>query len=271
MDSKDTIAYFTMEIGLEEAMRTYAGGLGVLAGDTARAAADLEIPMIVVTLVYRQGYFRQRIDAAGTQTEEPAAWPVADLLQKVEPHCEVEIEGRTVELCAWTYDVKGVNGYRVPIYFLDSSLEKNSAQDRALTDYLYGGDDRYRLCQEIILGVGGVKMLRALGYHDIKRFHMNEGHAALLTLELAYELGVQAWNLAYEPVRQVVTPELVHLVKPKCVFTTHTPVPAGHDKFSLDLVHRVLTGYHGAFAETEKEFCPNGTLDMTSLALDNSH
>ena len=271
MDSMDYIAYFTMEIGLDEAMHTYSGGLGVLAGDTARAAADLEIPMIVVTLVYRQGYFRQRIDTAGTQIEEPASWPVADLLQKVEPHCSVEIEGRTVELCAWKYDVKGVNGYRVPVYFLDSSLEKNSAQDRPLTDYLYGGDDRYRLCQEIILGVGGVKMLRALGYHDIKRFHMNEGHAALLTLELAYELGVQAWNLAYEPVRQVVTPELVHLVKPKCVFTTHTPVPAGHDKFSLDLVHRVLTGYHGAFVETEKEFCPGGVLDMTSLALDNSH
>ena len=171
MDSKDTIAYFTMEIGLEEAMRTYAGGLGVLAGDTARAAADLEIPMIVVTLLYRQGYFRQRIDTVGTQIEEPAAWPVAELLQKVEPHCEVEIEGRTVELSAWTCDVKGVNGYRVPVYFLDSSLEKNSAQDRALTDYLYGGDGRYQLCPGIILGIGGGRGHRGLRFHDIKRIH----------------------------------------------------------------------------------------------------
>ncbi len=271
MDGKDYIAYFTLEIGLEEAMPTYAGGLGVLAGDTARAAADLEIPMIVVTLLHRQGYFRQRIDRSGTQIEEPVSWPVADLLQEAEPHCAVEIEGRTVHLRAWKYEIKGSNGYRVPVYFLDAALEKNSAQDRSLTDYLYGGDDRYRLCQEIILGIGGVRMLRALGYHDVRRFHMNEGHAALLTLELAYELALQAWELAYEPVRRVVTPELVHLVKPKCVFTTHTPVPAGHDRFPLDLVHRVLTGYRGAFAEAEREFCPEGVLDMTSLALDNSH
>ena len=271
MAGKDHIAYFTFEIGLEEAMPTYAGGLGVLAGDTARGAADLEIPMIVVTLLHRQGYFRQQIDASGTQIEEPVSWPVADLLQEMEPHCAVEIEGRKVYLRAWKYDVKGVNGYRVPVYFLDASLEKNSVPDRSLTDHLYGGDERYRFCQEIILGIGGVRMLRALGYHDIKRFHMNEGHAALLALELAYELALQAWDLAYEPVRQVVTPELVHLIKPKCVFTTHTPVPAGHDKFPLDLVHRVLTGYHGAFAESEKEFCPEGVLNMTSLALDNSH
>src|SRR3990172_2578409 len=153
MDGKDYIAYFTLEIGLEEAMPTYAGGLGVLAGDTARAAADLEIPMIVVTLLHRQGYFRQRIDPSGTQIEEPVSWPVADLLQEAEPHCAVEIEGRTVHLRAWKYEVKGVNGYRVPVYFLDAALEKNSAPDRSLTDYLYGGDDRYRPFQEIILGV----------------------------------------------------------------------------------------------------------------------
>lgn len=114
-------------------------------------------------------------------------------------------------------------------------------------------------------------MLRALGYRDIKRYHMNEGHAALLTLELAHELARQAWELAYEPIKQAVTPELVHLIKPMCAFTTHTPVPAGHDKFPLDLVHRVLTDYHGAFAEREKEFCPDGVLDLTSLAVDNSH
>jgi len=271
MYGKDYIAYFTLEIGLEEAMPTYAGGLGILAGDTARAAADLELPMLVVTLLYRQGYFRQRLDATGTQLEEPAPWPVADLLRELEPRCTVEIEGRTVHLRAWQYDIKSISGCCVPVYFLDASLDENSAQDRSLTDRLYGGDDRHRLSQEIILGIGGVRMLRALGFRDIKRFHMNEGHAALLTLELAHELALQAWDLAYEPVGRVVTPEMMHLVRPKCVFTTHTPVPAGHDKFSLELVHRVLTGYHGAFDEAEKEMCPEGVLDMTSLALDNSH
>lgn len=271
MDGKDTIAYFTMEIGLEEAMPTYAGGLGVLAGDTVRAAADIEIPMVVVTLLHRLGYFRQKLDASGTQTEEPAPWSVADLLEAVEARCAVEIEGRAVDLRAWKYEVKGVNGYRVPVFFLDASLENNAEQDRSLTDHLYGGDDRYRLCQEIILGIGGVRMLQALGYDRIGRFHMNEGHAALLTLELAYQLAQQAWEASYEQVKQSVTPELVQLIKPKCVFTTHTPVPAGHDKFPLDLVHRVLTGYHGAFADHEQELCPDGMLDMTSVALENNH
>lgn len=271
MDSKGHIAYFTMEIGLAGAMPTYAGGLGILAGDTVRSAADMEIPMIAMTLLHRKGYFRQRLDASGTQTEEPVSWPVSELLFEMGPRCTVEIEGRTVYLRAWKHEVKGVNGYVVPVYFLDAALPENSEWDRALTDHLYGGDEHYRLCQEIILGIGGVRMLRALGYRDIKRYHMNEGHAALLTLELAHELACQAWELAYEPIKQIVTPELVHLIKPMCVFTTHTPVPAGHDKFPLDLVHRVLTDYHGAFAEREKEFCPDGVLDLTSLAVDNSH
>lgn len=271
MATKDHIAYFTMEMGLEEFLPTYAGGLGILAGDTVRAAADLEIPMVAVTLLYRKGYFQQHLDATGTQHEEAVNWPVADVLQYVNVSCAVEIEGRTVQLQAWKYEVKGIHGFSVPVYFIDAAHEKNAEQDRALTDYLYGGDVRYRLCQEIILGIGGIRMLRALGYNDIKRYHMNEGHAALLTLELAYELARQAWSLAYEPIRQIVTPELVQLVKPKCVFTTHTPVPAGHDKFHLDMVHSVLTGYHGAFAEREKEFCPECELDMTALALDNSH
>jgi len=277
MDGKDYIAYFTMEIGLIEAMPTYAGGLGILAGDTVRSAADLGIPMLAVSLLHRKGYFRQRLDASGWQSEEDIAWPVADLLQEMELRCSIEIEGRTVQLRAWKYDVKGVSGYSVPVYFLDTDLEQNATPDRAITDHLYGGDMRYRLCQEAVLGIGGVRMLRALGYGgngsygDIKRFHMNEGHAALLTLELAYELSRQAWDMAYEQTKHTITPEMVHVVKPKCIFTTHTPVPAGHDKFPLDLVHQVITDYQGVFAEREKEFCPDCVLNMTYLALDNSH
>jgi len=271
MDGKDYIAYFTMEIGLDEAMPTYAGGLGILAGDTVRSAADLGIPMIAVTLLHRKGYFRQRLDASGWQSEEDIAWPVAELLQEMAPRCSIEIEGRQVVVRAWKYEIKGVSGYSVPVYFLDTDLEQNAAPDRAITNHLYGGDMRYRLCQESVLGIGGVRMLRALGYNEIKRFHMNEGHAALLTMELAYELSRQAWDMAYEQTPHIITPEMVHLVKPKCIFTTHTPVPAGQDKFPLDLVHRVLTGYQGIFAEREQELCPDCVLNMTYLALDNSH
>lgn len=271
MDGKDHIAYFSMEIGLDESMPTYSGGLGILAGDTVRSAADLGIPMIVVTLLHRKGYFSQHLDASGWQSEEDVTWPVAELLQEMEPRCAIEIEGRQVLLRAWKYEVKGVSGYTVPVYFLDTDLEQNATADRSLTDHLYGGDMRYRLCQESVLGIGGVRMLHALGYHDIKRFHMNEGHAALLTMELAHELSRQAWDMAYEQTEHTITAEMWHLIKPKCIFTTHTPVPAGQDKFPLELVRQVITGYHGAFAEREQEFCPDGVLNMTLLALDNSH
>ncbi len=271
MNGKDHIAYFTMEIGLTEAMPTYAGGLGILAGDTVRSAADMGIPMIGVTLLHRKGYFRQRLDASGWQGEEDATWPVSELLQEMEPRCSLEIEGRQVLVRAWKHEVRGVSGSSVPVYFLDTDLEQNAAADRALTDHLYGGDMRYRLCQEAVLGIGGVRMLHALGYDEIRRFHMNEGHAALLTLELAYELFRQAWDVAYEQTEHVITPEMVHLVKPRCIFTTHTPVPAGQDAFPLDLVHQVMTGYKGVFAEREQEFCPDAMLNMTHLALDNSH
>lgn len=270
MDGKDHIAYFTMEIGLTEAMPTYAGGLGILAGDTVRSAADAGIPMVAVTLLHRKGYFRQKLDGSGWQSEEDAPWPVAELLQEMKQRCSIEIEGRQVELRAWKHEVKGVGGATVPVLFLDTDLEQNAAQDRSITDHLYGGDEHYRLCQEAVLGIGGVRMLRALGYSEIKRFHMNEGHAALLTLELAYELSMQAWDMSYEEVRHTVTPELMQLVKPKCIFTTHTPVPAGHDKFPLELVHQVITGYQDVFAEREPEYCPDRVLDMTYLALDNS-
>ena len=271
MDGKDYIAYFTMEIGLTGAMPTYAGGLGILAGDTVRSAADLGIRMVAVTLLHRKGYFRQKLDDSGWQSEEDVLWPVAELLQEMKPGCSIEIEGRQVQLRAWKYEVKGEGGSIVPVLFLDTDLEQNAAQDRSITDHLYGGDERYRLCQEAVLGIGGVRMLRALGYTEVRRFHMNEGHAALLTMELAYELSMQAWEVSYEEVRHTVTPELMQLVKPKCIFTTHTPVPAGHDKFPLDLVHRVVTGYRDAFAEREPEFCPDRVLNMTYLALDNSH
>src|SRR3712207_6274642 len=160
----DTIAYFSMEIGLEAAIPTYSGGLGVLAGDTLRSAADLGLPMVAVTLLHRKGYFKQQLDATGVQTESPTAWRPEDVLAPMSPTVTVEIAGRTVRVRAWCYTVRGVTGHEVPVYVLDTALPENDAWDQTLTDVLYGGDNYYRLCQEVVLGIAGAEMLRALGY-----------------------------------------------------------------------------------------------------------
>ena len=256
------IVYFSMEIALTSAMPTYAGGLGVLAGDTIRSAADLGVPMIAVSLLARSGYFHQQIDESGWQSEEPVAWRVDDYLKEMPARAVVQIEGREVTLRCWEYEVRGVGGHVVPVYFLDADLEGNAEADRTLTHYLYGGDTRYRLSQEIILGIGGVRMLRALGYPELRKYHMNEGHASLLILELLLEQ-VRATQ------DTMVTQKHIDAVKPACVFTTHTPVASGHDQFPLELVHELL-GPAGPFAEREREFCCNGVLNLTYLALDNS-
>ena len=263
-ESWESVAYFSMEIGLEKSIPTYAGGLGVLAGDTARSAADMTVPLVAISLVHRKGYFRQRLDPAGNQTEEPVDWPVAERLVSLEPRVTVAIERRSVQLRAWRYEVRGISGHVVPVLLLDADLPENAAEDRRLTDHLYGGDAHYRLCQEVILGIGGVRVLRALGYRNIRRFHMNEGHAALLTVELAHEK-------ARERGETTITREIVQSIKPLCVFTTHTPVAAGHDQFPLALVAHVITGYGHDFDERAREFCVDSVLNMTQLALDHSH
>jgi starch phosphorylase len=253
------IAYFSMEIGLDAAMPTYSGGLGVLAGDTVRSAADLRVPMVAVTLLYRKGYFYQRLDPSGWQREEPALWAVEDFLTELPERVSISIEGRTVQLRAWTRNVVGQDGdFRVPGILLDSDLPENSDADRTLTHYLYGGDARYRFCQEVVLGIGGIKMLRALGYTGIERYHLNEGHAACLALQLLDER-LQASR------RTEATSEDLEGVRARCVFTTHTPVPAGHDKFPLDLVRCVL-GDMPALANPGL-YESDGQLNMTYLAL----
>ncbi len=230
---KRFVAYFSMEIALENAMPSYSGGLGVLAGDTIRAAADLRLPMVAVSLLYRRGFFSQHLSEDGTQTEEPVVWNVEDFLKEESARVSVPLENRRVELRCWRYDVKGVRGFVVPVYFLDADLPSNAEWDRNLTGGLYGGDSYYRLCQEVLLGVGGVRMLRALGYEDLTRYHMNEGHAALLSLELLGEEAVEAGRTA-------INGEDIEKVRAKCVFTTHTPVPAGHDRFPIEYLTRVF-------------------------------
>jgi starch phosphorylase len=177
------IAYFSMEIALANTIPTYAGGLGVLAGDTMRSAADLEVPMVAVTLVSRMGYFRQELDAQGRQREMPDPWDPVAVATPLDAKVVVDIEGHRVWVSAWLYVVQGERSGRQPVILLDSDLNENSPEDRQLTHYLYGGDQIYRLKQEIILGVGGVRMLRALGF-EVSEYHMNEGHSALLAVEL---------------------------------------------------------------------------------------
>jgi len=214
-------------------MPSYSGGLGVLAGDTIRAAADIRLPMVAVSLLYRKGYFHQVLSEDGSQTEEPVEWEVEKFLQEEAPRVAVTLEGRRVELRAWRYTVKGVRGYEVPVYFLDADLPDNDPRDRELTGSLYGGDPYYRLSQEVLLGIGGVRMLRELGHTELMRYHMNEGHAALLTMEL---LGEESRRMG----RTSVKGEDIEKVRSKCVFTTHTPVPAGHDKFPLEYLTRLF-------------------------------
>jgi starch phosphorylase len=237
---KRIVAYFSMEIALQNAMPSYSGGLGVLAGDTVRAAADIKLPMVAISLLYRSGYFTQRLAEDGSQTEDTVNWRVEDFLKEESARVTVPLENRRVELRAWRYDVKGVHGFVVPVYFLDAALESNAEQDRALTGQLYGGDAYYRLCQEVLLGVGGVRMLRALGYTDLTRYHMNEGHAAMLTLEL---LGEEAEKSGRTSIRG----EDIEKVRSKCIFTTHTPVPAGHDRFPMEYLTRAFPDQNGFF------------------------
>jgi starch phosphorylase len=248
-----------MEVALEPAMPTYSGGLGVLAGDTLRAAADLDVPMVGMTLLHRKGYFRQHLDAQGNQTESPASWSPEKHLEPLPVRVSVSIEGRPVQIRAWRHTVRGVSGHTIPVYFLDTALEENSPWDQTLTDHLYGGDQRYRLCQEVVLGLGGVAMLKALGHDRVRTYHMNEGHSALLAL------GLLAEQTEGRPVRSV-TDSAREAVRRRCVFTTHTPVPAGHDQFPTDLVRRVL-GDEWTTALGAAACCLNDTLNMTYLAL----
>jgi glycogen phosphorylase len=258
MINQQIIAYFSMEIGIDTNLSTYSGGLGVLAGDTIRSAADLEIPMVGVSLLYRKGYFYQKLDSEGNQREEPVEWKPEDYLEDMPVRVTVQLANSTVSIRTWKHVVKGIGGFTVPVYFLDTDLDENSEEDRQITNNLYGGDDAYRLRQETVLGIGGLKMLRALGYTDVFRYHMNEGHASLLTFELLVE---EAGNQG----RRLVTPDDIETVRQKCVFTTHTPVPAGHDKFPKGLALEVL-GNHPVF-NLESEIFIEDTLNMTYLAL----
>jgi starch phosphorylase len=252
------IAYFSMEIALDPNMPTYSGGLGMLAGDTLRSVADLAVPLVAVSLVYRRGYFRQYLDVNGQQTEQPQPWDPKETLEAVDAHAKIEIEGRSVTVRAWKYTVQGVSGGTVPVYLLDTDLPENAPADRELTNSLYGGDSHYRLCQEVVLGLGGLQILQLVG-HNIQRYHMNEGHAALLALGLLERRLSQSFA---GRVKQLD----VDSVRSLCIFTTHTPVPAGHDEFTRDLTEHVLGQERVALLDEAKVW-KGDVLNMTYLAL----
>jgi starch phosphorylase len=244
------IAYFSMEIGIKSEIPTYSGGLGVLAGDTIRSSADLKIPLVAITLVNRKGYLKQKITEDGRQLEYSEDWNPSDFMELLPTDVTVQIGGRDIKVKAWLFDEQSLTGGIVPALFLDTDVDENMPEDREITSFLYGGDDRYRLKQEIILGIGGVKILKALKF-NIGKFHMNEGHSSLLTLELLKENGMDADK-----------------VKNLCVFTTHTPVEAAFDKFSYDLVTELLGAEYPI--DVLKKYGGYDTLNMTLLALNLS-
>jgi len=254
-------AYLSMEIALRSDIPTYAGGLGVLAGDVVRTAADLELPLVAVTLVSRDGYFRQEIDAQGRQIEHADAWNPAEHCRPLNAAVAISIEGRPVWVFGWLFVASGSTG-TTPVILLDTDFPMNQPEDRAITRELYGDDQAYRLKQEAVLGIGGMHMLRALGF-AIDQYHMNEGHAALLGLSL-----LRAYRYRPHELRAGESPYDLHRVRQLCNFTTHTPIESGHDKFSYELVRQVL----GDIVElpTLKALAGEQALNMTLLALNLS-
>ena len=255
------IAYFSMEIALRPEIHTYSGGLGVLAGDTARSAADLNLPMVFVSLLSRDGYVRQTIAPGGIQISEPNPWSPEKWAHPLPSMVAVSIEGRNVWIRPWLHVVECPLGHRLPVLLLDTDLEQNAVEDRELTSALYGGDAAYRLKQEIVLGIGGALVLRALGF-VIDTFHLNEGHAALLPLFMLMERGREDASSGREEFDLAA-------VRRMCVFTTHTPVEAGFDRFEYNLVEQVLGG--DSFpVDVLKGLAGRDHLNMTQLALNLS-
>ena len=225
MKDKFDIAYFSAEIGISRRLPTYSGGLGVLAGDHIKSAADLGLNMCGITLLYKEGYFKQRIDEEGIQTENYPKFDPYPFLDKLDASFTLKLRDRDVFINVYKYEYEGVKGEKIPIFFLDTDCDKNFQDDRIITLRLYSGDKDHRILQEAILGFGGMKMLRMMNQDSIKTFHMNEGHCSFLVLDLLEKNNGD-----------------IEKVKSLCHFTTHTPVPAGHDHFSYDRVKKLIRG-----------------------------
>lgn len=245
------VAYISMEIGVESSIPTYSGGLGVLSGDTVRSAADLEIPMVAVCLCYSSGYFYQLFNEKGEQKEKEIEWNFFYEFEKVVKPIRIMIENKEVLVSAWRYRVIGQSGHIIPVYLLTTDVEGNEEWMKKMTGSLYDSTSRWnRIVQEIILGIGSVKLLKSLDYKNLEVYHLNEGHGSFSIVELYNELGS------------------LEEVKKRIVFTTHTPVPAGHDRFDEQLVQKVFENRFPP--ELRKLADDNGSLNMTFLGMNAS-
>jgi starch phosphorylase len=252
------IAYFCAEFGVHSSLPLYSGGLGILAGDHLKSASDLNLPLIAVGLFYRFGYFRQSVTTDDWQAEtyketyadELPLELITDAMGKP-VSIELTMRGRRVRACAWRAHVG-----RVQLYLLDTNVPENDEIDRLITGHLYGGDRETRLVQEIMLGVGGVRLLRTLGLQP-SVFHMNEGHSAFLSLELTREM-IEEEHVSFA--------EAAARVRERCVFTTHTPVAAGHDEFGSDLIQKGFGDWHEKLGLSLEEFLALGRIDSSSDA-----
>ncbi len=264
----DLVAYFCAEFGFHESIPLYSGGLGILAGDHCKAASDLAIPFVGVGMLYRQGYFTQIIDGSGRQVahytpshfDDLPVVPATDASNR-EVHVQVELPGRRLSLKVWQ-----AHAGHIRLYLLDSDLEENTPADRTITHQLYGGDRHTRVQQEIVLGIGGVRALRALGLTPTV-WHINEGHSAFQVLERCRELTEAGMDFD----------TALELVAGGTVFTTHTPVPAGHDYFSHDLLRPYMEAYVQPLGISMDQFLDlgnangyDGNFNMTALALRGS-
>ena len=248
-NDKIRIAYFSAEIGISSSLPTYSGGLGVLAGDHIKASADIELPMVAVTLLYKEGFFKQEIDSQGKQRESYPNFDYQSQLRLLSKSISINLRGRDVLVKCHEYLHKGLTGHEIPIYFLDVDVDENDVEDRNITLRLYSGDNSHRILQEAILGFGGTMLLEHIGYKNINTFHMNEGHCSFLTLAL-----LKRFNNDHGRVKSM------------CHFTTHTPVEAGHDQFSIsrcrEILHDILPDKLDLPSWKEKE-----RLHMTELGL----
>lgn len=267
LSKEHPVAYFCAEFGIHESLPIYSGGLGVLAGDHLKSASDLGIPLVGIGLLYRQGYFRQRLNRHGWQEDYYVDSPFENMpLELVQSQgrpltVEVEIRQRVIRAQVWQVRVGRVN-----LYLLDTNREDNDPIDRWLTGHLYGGNQDTRIAQEVLLGIGGVRVLEALGLSP-SVYHLNEGHAAFALLELA-RLEVQRTGKSFYDIEASV--------RDRCVFTTHTPVPAGHDAFSPDLMDSNFAHYWPQMGLSREQFLAIGArrvgdpwepFSMTVLAL----
>ena len=251
------VAYFSMEVAIESDMSTYSGGLGVLAGDTLKTLADFGYSAMGITLLHEHGYVEQEFDSEGNQIYFPETWKKEDYLTRLSFTIKIPFKDRFVVCAVWQYEITGQFGDKVPVYFFDSNVTQNNKRDRTLTSYLYGGDAQYRICQEQILGTGGLILLEKLKYNSekVRVYHLNEGHASFVCLSL-YQQSKNYFS---------AQKKALEYVNSKLAFTTHTPIPAGHDRFLITDVGKVLPSE--MLKLIPKETIMGDRLCMTRLSL----